>query len=295
MSKVLARLESEWAALVIFSKREWIIWLSYKMNAWMWFLDVLINTTIFFLLSLLTRGSHASFFPYGTDYVTFVVLGLCVHYISFTNLGDPYSRVSRIYWGGAMDLYLLSPLSYFTPMMGIMFRSVIDDYPRVILSVLFGGVLFGATFSTTHLGASAGLLILILLATFGLGMMSASSFYLFNFKQQTEPVRFIFQDVIVALTAGYFYPLTILPYPLQIVGSLIPHTYALDALRRLIVPGGDLVAPALPLQHLVPLSPIALDTVVLVVMAGLTLPLGWAMYVLGIERARREGTLTRWQ
>lgn len=279
----------------MFSKREWIIWSSYRMNAWMWFLDVLINTTIFFMLSLLTRGVATDLHPYGTDYVTFVVLGLCVHYISFTNLGDPYNRVARIYWGGAMDLYLLSPLSYFTPMMGIMFRSVIDDYPRVVLSVLFGGVLFGATFNTAHLWAGFGFLVLILLATFGIGMISASSFYLFNFKQQTEPVRFLFQDVIIALTAGYFYPLTVLPFPLQILGSFIPHTYALDALRRLIVPGGDLLTPALPLQYVLPLSPIAVDAVVLVGMSALTLPLGWFMYVRGIERARREGTLTRWQ
>jgi ABC-2 type transport system permease protein len=291
----LSRLRSEWASLVIFSKREWIIWLSYRMNAWMWFLDVLINTTIFFMLSLLMRGSGADFFPYGNDYVTFVVLGLCVHYISFTNLGDPYNRVARIYWGGTMDLYLLSPLSYFTPFMGIMFRSVIDDYPRVLLSILFGGLLFGAHFNTVHLGASVGFLALTLLATLGLGIISASSFYLFNFKQQTEPVRFLIQDVIVALTAGYFYPLYVLPQPLQIVGSFIPHTYALDALRRLVVPGGDLGAPALPLQYVLPLSPIGVDTLVLVGMTLTSLPLGWFMYVRGIERARREGTLTRWQ
>jgi ABC-2 type transport system permease protein len=265
------------------------------MNAWMWFLDVFINSTIFFLLSLLTQDSGANFFPYGTNYVTFVVMGMCVHYISYTNLGDPYPRVARVYWGGTMDLFLLSPLSYFTPMMGIMFRSVIDDYPRVILTVLFGGLFFGAIFNTAHLGLAVLFLILSLLATFGIGMISASSFYLLNFKQQTEPIRFLFQDVIVALTAGYFYPLTILPYPLQILGSFIPHTYALDALRRLVVPGGDLVTPALPLQHSLSLSPIAIDSLVLVGMTLLTLPLGWFMYVQGIERARREGTLTRWQ
>ena len=203
----LSRLKSEWASLVIFSRREWIIWSSYRMNAWMWFLDVLINTTIFFMLSLLTRGSGADFFPYGTDYVTFVVLGLCVHYISWTNLGDPYKRVACIYWGGTMDLYLLSPLSYFTPFMGIMFRSVIDDYPRVLLSILFGGLAFRREFNTESPGRWAlGFLLLTLLATFGIGIISASSFYLFNFKQQTEPVRFLFQDVIVALTAGVLLP-----------------------------------------------------------------------------------------
>lgn len=226
------------------------------------------NTGIFFLLSLVTKGSNISFFPYGNNYVTFIVLGLCVYYISFTNLGDPFSRVSRIYWGGTMDLYMLSPLSYFTPMMGVMFRSVIDDYPRVILALLFGGLFFGATYNSINILFGIVLLLLILLSTFGIGMISASSFYLFNFKQNTEPVRFIFQDVIIALTAGYY-------YPLQVLGSFIPHTYALDAARRLIVPGGDINARVLPLQKIVSLSPITLDITVFLIMTVVTLPLGW--------------------
>lgn len=280
----------------MFSKREIIIWMSYKMNAIMWVLDTLFTTIIFFMLSLVTRGSSINFFPYGSNYVSFVVLGLFVHFISYTNLGDPFPRVSRIYWGGTMDLYMLSPLSYFTPMLGIMFRGVIDDYPRSILALLFGWLFFGAVFTFHSPFILLLLLILILISTFGIGMISASSFYLFNFKQNTEPVKFIFQDVIIALTAGYYYPITVLPYPLQVLGSFIPHTYALDALRRLMIPDGNTRTPVLPLQmSMQNINPITLDIIVLVLMSAIFLPLGWIMYVKGIEKARRDGTLTRWQ
>jgi ABC-2 type transport system permease protein len=292
---MLARLRSEWASLKIFSKREYIIWTSYRMNAWMWFVDVWVNTTIVFMLSLITRGRAHSFAPYGSNYVSFVVLGFCVHYISWTNLGDPFRRVARIYWGGTMDLYLLSPLSYLTPYMGIMFRSVIDDYPRVVLSLAFGGILFGAAYSAAHLPLALLFLLLILLATLGIGMISASSFYLLNFKQETEPLRFMLQDVIIPLAAGYYYPTTVLPYPLQLLASLLPHTYALDGLRRLVIPGGELTTKVLPLQHLLPLSPIGTDILALAVITVVSFPLGAWMYVQGIQKARREGTLTRWQ
>ena len=292
---MLARLRSEWASLKIFSKREYIIWTSYRMNAWMWFLDVFFNTTIVFMLSLVMRGHTPDFAPYGDNYVSFVVLGFCVHYISWTNLGDPFKRVARIYWGGTMDLYLLSPLSYLTPYMGIMFRSVIDDYPRVFLSLLFGGLFFGATYSAAFLPLALLLLLLILLSTLGIGLISANSFYLFNFKQNTEPVRFVLQDVVIPLAAEYYYPTTVLPHTLQVLASFLPHTYALDGLRRLIVPGGSLTVKALPLQHLLPLSPITTDIVALAAMVALTLPLGAWMYVRGIEKARKDGTLTRWQ
>ena len=286
----------EWDSFLMFSKREFIIWWSYRMNALMWVLDVLFNTIVFFMLSLVTRGSNISFFPYGNNYVSFIVLGLFVHYISYTNLGDCIVRVGRIYWGGTMDLYLLSPLSYFTPMMGVMFRGVIDDYPRSVLAMLFGWLFFGAVFIFINPHVLLILLLLILISTFGIGMISASSFYLFNFKQQTEPVKFIFQDVIIALTAGYYYPVTVLPYQLKVLGSFIPHTYALDALRRLMIPGGDTSAHVLPLQLIFPqINPVTLDICMLILMSVVFLPLGWFMYIKGIEKARREGTLTRWQ
>lgn len=286
----------EWDSFLMFSKREFIIWWSFKMNSLMWILDVLFTTIIFFMLSLVTRGSDISFFPYGNNYVSFIVLGLFVHFISYTNLGDCNRRVGRIYWGGTMDLYLLSPLSYFTPLMGVMFRGVIDDYPRSVLSLLFGWLFFGAIFIFVNPHVLLILLLLILISTLGLGIISASSFYLFNFKQDNEPVKFIFQDVIIALTAGYYYPITVLPYPLQILGSFIPHTYAIDALRRLMIPGGNINAPVLPLQLSMPqINPITLDIMVLVLMSIVFLPLGCFMYVKGIEKARREGTLTRWQ
>jgi len=290
------KLLREWDALKMFSKRELIIWLSYKMNSTMWVLDTLFTTIIFFVLSLVTRGSNIDFFPYGNNYVSFVVLGLFVHFISYTNLGDPFTRVSRIYWGGTMDLYMLSPLSYYTPMFGIMFRGVIDDYPRSILALLFGWIFFGAVFAFHSPFLLLLILILILISTFGIGIMSASSFYLFNFKQKTEPIKFIFQDVIIALTAGYYYPITVLPYPLQVLGSFIPHTYALDAIRRLMIPGGDVMTPVLPLQIAIPsINPITIDIIVLILMSIVFLSLGLVMYVKGIEKARRDGTLTRWQ
>ena len=126
-------------------------------------------------------------------------------------------------------------------------------------------------------------------------MISASSFYLFNFKQNTEPIRFMLQDVIIPLAAGYYYPTTVLPHPLQVLASFIPHTYALDALRRLVVPGGDLARRCCPCSTLLPLSPIAVDVLALVGHDAARLSAGLVDVRPGHPQARREGTLTRWQ
>jgi ABC-2 type transport system permease protein len=281
-------------SIVAFAKREYIIWISYKVNILTWVLDVFINSTLFFMLSLL-MGKNTNIRPYGNNYVSFVVLGLSAYYISYTNLGDPYDRVARIYWNGTMDLYLLSPLSLVTPIIGIMYRSVLDDYPRVLLAFFFGTLFFGAKF--TFLEPLSIILIIVLLgiSTFGIGMISASSFFLLNLKVGTEPVKFIFQDIIIALAAGYFYPISVLPPSLQVLSSILPHTYALDALRRLMVPDGNLTIPVLPLQKALNVSPIELDIIVLFAMSVIFLYLGFYMYIAGVEKARRNGTLTRWQ
>ena len=52
---------------------------------------------------------------------------------------------------------------------------------------------------------------------------------------------------------------------------------------------------ALPVQLVLPFSPIVTDIAILVVMAAVTCPLGVWMYIRGIEKARKLGTLTRWQ
>jgi len=172
---------------------------------------------------------------------------------------------------------------------------VIDDYPRVILAFLFGITLFHAQFRFILPFVVIIIFVLLGISTFGIGMISASSFFLLNLKVGTEPVKFIFQNVIIALAAGYFYPINILPYPLQLLSSILPHTYALDALRRLMIPGGNLSVPVLPLQNYFTISPVRLDLYVLLFMSVLFVYVGFYLYRLGIRKACKNGTLTRWQ
>ena len=53
--------------------------------------------------------------------------------------------------------------------------------------------------------------------------------------------------------------------------------------------------PVLPIQQVLPWPPLTVDAVALGVMAVVLLPLGFWLYGRGIEKARRDGTLTRWQ
>lgn len=287
----------EAATLGAFTLREYRIWQSYRVNQLMWLTNIFVTTLLFFLMGRMLTGAdqHLMGAAYGTNYMSFIVIGIAVNVFLFTNLSDPYTRIQRVYFNGTMDLFILSPMSVYTPLLGLMTKSLLDDYPRLFIVGAFGVFLFGAAFHFQHWLAAAGFTVLLLAAAFGIGAISASSFYLLNIKRGTEPVRFIVQQLLATLLAGTYYPVTILPRPLQWVACLIPHTYAFDALRRLMDPGARMNVPVLPIQRVVPWPPLTVDAVALGLMTAVLLPLGFWLYGRGIEKARRDGTLTRWQ
>jgi ABC-2 type transport system permease protein len=288
----------EFAALWAFGLREYRIWQSYRVNQVLWITNLLVTTLLFFLLGQTTAGQAAALLgpAYGTNYMSFVVIGVTVNVFINTNLSDPYIRIQRSYFNGTMDLFLLSPMSIYTPLLGLMTKSILDDYPRLFFTFGFGMLLFGATFTFAAWPLAFLFTVLFLAAGFGLGLLSASSFYLLNIKKGTEPVQFVTQQVLATLLAGAYYPVTVLPRPLQWLACLIPHTYAFDALRRLLDPGAQASVPVLPIQQALPgVSPVLVDGGALLLLTLLFVPLGVFAYGWGIERARRNGTLTRWQ
>ncbi len=286
------------AALWAFGLREYRIWQSYRVNQVLWITNLLVTTLLFFLLGQTIAGQAASLLgaAYGTNYMSFVVVGVTINVFINTNLSDPYIRIQRSYFNGTMDLFLLSPMSVYTPLLGLMTKSILDDYPRLFFTFGFGMLLFGATFTFGSWPLALLFMGLFLAAGFGLGLLSASSFYLLNIKKGTEPIQLVIQQVLAILLAGTYYPVTVLPKPLQWIACLIPHTYAFDALRRLLDPGARADVAVLPSQQVFAgVSPVLIDGGALLLLTVVLLPLGILAYGRGIERARRNGTLTRWQ
>src|SRR5579863_9314953 len=134
----------EAAALWAFGVREYRIWQSYRVNQVLWMTNLFVTTLLFFLLgqtaAAQARGLAGA--AYGTNYMSFIVVGVTVNVFINTNLTDPYTRIQRSYFNGTMDLFLLSPMSIYTPLLGLMTKSILDDYPRLIFVGGFGMLLF---------------------------------------------------------------------------------------------------------------------------------------------------------
>jgi ABC-2 type transport system permease protein len=85
--------------------------------------------------------------------------------------------------------------------------------------------------------------LVFILSCFGIGLAGASNFFTLEVKQGSEPLTWLF-NVLARIFSGVYYPTTILPAALQGVSWFIPHTYALDGIRRVMMNGSGFDDPA---------------------------------------------------
>ena len=77
----------EFGAFWAFGLREYRIWQSYRVNQVLWMTNLLVTTLLFFLLGQTISGQAASLLgpAYGTNYMSFVVIGVTVNVFINTN------------------------------------------------------------------------------------------------------------------------------------------------------------------------------------------------------------------
>jgi len=80
------------------------------------------------------------------------------------------------------------------------------------------------------------------------------------------------------LVSGVYYPLTVLPWPLQVAGYVSPLTYALAGMRSSLLQGAT-AAGQLP------------TVAILLGMGAVLIPLGFAVFTWAERRAKRLGLL----
>jgi ABC-2 type transport system permease protein len=118
---------------------------------------------------------------------------------------------------------------------------------------------------------------LILTAFTGLGLAAAGTTM---FARRLNPVATILGSLSFFLS-GVMYPVSVLPAWLRRLGDLLPLTHALNALR------GALLGGASPAQ-------IGDSLLALLAFSAVLAPLGAAVFVLALRRARADGSLSHY-
>jgi ABC-2 type transport system permease protein len=228
----------------------------------------------YFIARFLSGAADAKVAAYGGSYVAYVVIGVVFFQAGTAALNGPFEAISTAFWDKRLEGYHLAPRGVWAYVLGRTlwkwgYASLLQ---LAILAIIagFGGI--GASLKVQLLPALLSYALFVV-AVFGLGLCGASLFFLLEVKQGREPIGWLV-SYAVQITSGVYVPVATLPLWLRDVGYLLPHTYALAAIRSALLPDD---------------APFWSNVAILAGFAVVTLALGIRSFHQAIRTAEAEG------
>lgn len=171
------------------------------------------------------------------DFVAYMVIGV----IFFQNAGNimnlPFQSLSTAFWDKRLEVYNASPNGIWAFIAGkfawTFLYNLVIQFSVLLVAVHFMGVKINA-----HIPVLTALAfyLLFIFTCFGIGLIGAGNFFALEVKQGREPVTWL-TDVMARIFSGIYYPLAILPVGIRFVSKLVPHTYAMQGIRLVMLEG----------------------------------------------------------
>lgn len=229
---------------------------------------------LFFLSKLVGSGVANQMAPYGSNYFTFVLIGVAFTDYLSVSLGSFSSQIRSAQMTGTLEALLVTPTSIST----ILFSSTLYNFLftsiRTIFYLITGILLSGINLFFTSISAFLITMVLTILAFSGIGLLSAAFIIVFK---QGSPISWVI-GTASGLLGGVFYPVTVLPSWLKPYAYLLPITYALEAMRQVLLNGATFLI-------------IYKEILALSIFVVVLLPLGLIAFGYGLKLARKEGSL----
>jgi ABC-2 type transport system permease protein len=180
-------------------------------------------------------------------------------------------------WEGTIEYTFMAPIRRVTHLMGICLFAIGYGLARTFIVLLVAIVMFNLDFSHANILAALAVLAASTLPLVGLSIFT--SVLPMISPQKGEQMSIAVQGFLL-LVSGVYYPLTVLPVPLQVAGYASPLTYALQGIRDSLLDGASLSAELPNIAVLVAMG--------LVMIPGAIWVFSWAE-----RRAKRLGLLKR--
>jgi ABC-2 type transport system permease protein len=143
--------------------------------------------------------------------------------------------------------------------------------------LLAGGWLLGASIAPASLPFALVILAVIVLAHAAIGLLSGAM--VLAFRTAGPLSRLVL--VASSLLGGVYYPTHVIPSWLRVVSEVLPLSYGLRALRRVLLQGASF-------------SDVAPDLLILLGETAVLVALGVGVFSLAFRYARRQGTLAQY-
>jgi ABC-2 type transport system permease protein len=258
-----------------FVARDFQLATSYRVEFFMRILTILLVVTTFYFLSRIFAGSATDFSQW-RDPLAAWITGLAVLNYFMTGFSSLATAIRNEQMQGTLESVLLSPISVPVLVVASSAWDLLLATFHSSLYFIFGWLFFGVEFRGNFLLA----LVFLLLTTFVLacfGIISASVVMIFK---RGDPFALLL-GTGSAIFSGVFFPTQLLGKGFGTVSRLLPPTYGLDGIRRVLIEGQSLTQVAEPL-------------ITLLVYLAVMLPFSLWIFARAVRRAKREGTLVQY-
>jgi len=210
----------------------------YPVNGALQVVQSFVSVGIWFFVSLLLNDFAApDLTEFGGDFVAYMVVGV----LFFQNAGSvltlPQQSLATAFWDKRLEVYHSQRHGIWAYVVGRLIWAF--AYNAVMTTAVLA---FGVLAAGVRLDPSMPLLpalafyIVFTLTVFGIGLIGAGNFFFLEIKQGREPLTWV-MNILVRLFSGVYYPLSIIPAGLSWVTQCLPHTYALQGVRQVMING----------------------------------------------------------
>ena len=277
MSSVGVR-HTEMNALFGFAERQLHVVKRYWLWELVWLFYSLVSVlSIGFLASGLgTLGVEGGSFDLHRAQLYLLIGALLWGYLSLVFMEAAYA-ISWERWEGTIEYTFMAPVRRVTHLFGICLFAIGYGLARTLVVLLVATAMFGLDFSHADIPGALVVLAASTVPLIGLSILTAVLPLLS--PQKGEQMSIALQGFLL-LVSGVYYPLSVLPVPMQVAGAASPLTYALDGIRRSLLAGAG-VSDQVP------------TVAILLAMGVVLIPLSIFVFAWAENRAKRLGLLKR--
>lgn len=257
-----------------FFRIDWIDTTNYPLALVMRFLNAFVPIVTYLFVAQLVSDNGPDV---GFDYYTFVVIGIVTMGALAASLNSFGNSMLRLVTQGQLEMFLVEPVPWRTLPFAMM---TMPGLMAVVMAVatLIASVPLGASYRVSAIPSAFVILMLGLVATLAIGIAGASVKIL---SKRADPVLALY-SIAASILSGAFYPVELLPKWLQTLSWAIPHTYVIQALRRLLMPEGEVL----------PGPDTSFAIVALILFCLVTYPIALWIFGRTLEYGRKIGALS---
>ena len=233
--------------------------------------------TFYFIAKLVGENSAASLTPYGGKYFPFAVVGLAFMQYFTIALTNFAGTIRRSQMAGCLEAMLAAQTSPSTVIILSSAYSFLMKLVHLVLVLAISGLLLGVNLSACNIVSMIVILVLTIASLSGLGILSAAFIVV---MKKGDPIEW-FIGSVSSMLSGALFPVSLMPSWLRLVASLLPTTYALEALRQAVLNGASI-------------SMLWREVLILGAMAVVLLPGSVWVFGKAVDKGRRDGTLVHY-